>query len=194
MTQRLLAHRDPKGPRVVPILVIANLCVFLVHLTAPQLTTALALVPTHFFARPWTFLTYMFLHDGLPHLAFNMLGLYVIGAPAERLMGRGSFIMLYLISGSSGALLATAFSDRIALVGASAGVFGLMAPFARSTTSMNVGRAFSLPARFLIVLLAAWSIWSSIGAPGGNTALLAHLGGFVGGYVYHTWWEHLRRP
>lgn len=178
--------------RVIPSLVVANLIAFLLEASVPRVTNTLVWVPAMFLERPWTLLTYMFLHDGLAHLALNMLGLYVIGSTVEKHMGRGPFTTLYFLSGISGALCAMASSGRVAVVGASAAVFGLMAPFAHSRPPSNVISAFPLLARSLVILIAASSIWSSTNVLGGNAALLTHIGGFLGGCLYHMWWERGR--
>src|SRR5207302_1356521 len=78
-------------------------------------------------ARPWTFLTYMFLHAGLLHLAFNLLTLFVFGPPVEERMGSRAFLGYYLLCGLGGAALSFALMllrplDHI--VGASADASG----------------------------------------------------------------------
>src|SRR6266567_249760 len=85
-------------------LMVACLFVFLLQST---LFTSAAFVqqfgfnPLNALARPWTVLTYMFLHGGVLHLAFNMLALYVFGPPVEEPMGgrdlrRGAGVRLVL--------------------------------------------------------------------------------------------------
>src|SRR5205809_1386693 len=63
-------------------LFVANLVVFLFQMTIfvdPRFLTTFGFVPLRALAQPWTFLTYMFLHGGPLHLAFNLLALYVFG-------------------------------------------------------------------------------------------------------------------
>ena len=87
-------------------LLVANLIVFLL-----QNTIFLHLVPQFGFdpmqalTRPWTFLTYMFLHQGIGHIAFNLLALYMFGPPVEERMGSRTFLGYYLTCGVGGAAL-----------------------------------------------------------------------------------------
>ena len=71
-------------------LLVATLLVFLLQLTifaGPRFIAAFGLDPLQASARPWTFVTYMFLHGGILHLAFNLLALFVFGPPVEERMG-----------------------------------------------------------------------------------------------------------
>src|SRR5436190_939845 len=82
----------------------------------------------------WQFITFQFLHGGLSHLVLNSIGLYFFGRPLEGMLGRRDFIRLYLLSGVLGGVLQTLLglvSARFAgpMVGASAGICGLIAAF-----------------------------------------------------------------
>jgi membrane associated rhomboid family serine protease len=71
-------------------------------------------------------LTGGFLHDGLLHIAFNMLFLFFMGPMLEPAIGRLNFVVVYFVSllaGSFGALL---FSPQIPTVGASGACFGIL--------------------------------------------------------------------
>src|SRR6266550_4607033 len=83
-------------------LFVANLVVFLFQMTIfvdPRFLTMFGFVPLRALAQPWTFLTYMFLHGGPLHLAFNLLALYVFGPEVEERMGGGPFLGYYLLCG-----------------------------------------------------------------------------------------------
>ena len=74
----------------------------------------------------WRLLTATFLHAGLIHLAFNMLGLYSIGALLERIYGHTQFLLIYLVSGLAGSVASLQFSAQTKVsVGASGAVFGI---------------------------------------------------------------------
>src|SRR3954465_3231224 len=103
----------------VRTLLIANVVVFFLQMTAPQVTDAFVFVPMLAFYRPWTIVTYMFLHGGFGHILFNMLALYLFGPPVEDRLGSRRFITLYMLSGISGALLSFVFAYRAGVVGAS---------------------------------------------------------------------------
>src|SRR5678815_4282118 len=89
-------------PRLTPWvgrIMVANAVVLLLLttvFTAPVFQDLLELLPSRSAGRPWTFLTYMFVHGGLVHLAVNMLLLFVFGPPVERRMGSRAFALYYL--------------------------------------------------------------------------------------------------
>ena len=64
----------------------------------------------------WQPFTYMFIHGGIWHLAFNMFTLYFLGPETERAMGSKHFLAMYLICG----LLAGSMTDPPALAFANA--------------------------------------------------------------------------
>src|SRR2546422_2091275 len=89
-------------------LLVANLLVYLLQRTLfvdPRFQAVFGFTPLLALARPWTFLTYMFLHAGLLHLAFNLLALFVFGPPVEERMGSRAFLGYYLLCGLGGAAL-----------------------------------------------------------------------------------------
>src|SRR3954467_11505343 len=94
----------------VRTLLIANVVVFFLQMTAPQITDGLVFVPMLALYRPWTIITYMFLHGGFSHILFNMLALYFFGPDVEVRLGSKRFITLYMLSGISGALLSFLFA------------------------------------------------------------------------------------
>src|ERR1051325_8409143 len=117
-------------------LLVANLLVFLVQKTLlidPSYYAALGFEPLRAWERPWTFLTYMFLHGDLLHLIFNMLMLFMFGASVEDRMGSRTFILFYLLCGLGGALLSFILMEfaRVGLIlGASGAILGVPVAFA----------------------------------------------------------------
>jgi membrane associated rhomboid family serine protease len=73
----------------------------------------------------WRLLTSAFMHLGPEHLGFNMLVLWFVGAPLEERMGRGRFLLLYLMAGLAGAAGAILVSPCSVTVGASGALFGV---------------------------------------------------------------------
>ena len=113
-------------PRLTPWvgrLIVANAVVLLVLQTvAPALAGWLAFEPSGALTRPWTFVTYMFVHSGLLHLAFNCLFLYFLGTAVEARMGSRAFPLFYLLCGLGGAVFSLALSGLMSVspfVGAS---------------------------------------------------------------------------
>jgi len=170
-------------------LLFANVAVYLamaIGLIPPRLVNELVLVPVLVPFRPWSILTYQFLHAGAMHLLFNMIGLFFFGPRLEVRLGSRHFLGLYLGSGIAGALLSV-FTPNVAIVGASGAVFGILLGFARywPQERIYIWGVLPVPARILVIVLAVMSIWLGIGG-GGNIAHFAHLGGFLGGWLYLT--------
>lgn len=80
----------------------------------------------------WRILTAQFLHWDLAHLAFNMMGLWILGPFVETMVGAWRYICLYLLCGAGGMVIAWAFAvlgpdpTPVVMVGASASVLGLV--------------------------------------------------------------------
>jgi membrane associated rhomboid family serine protease len=148
---------------------------------------SLALTPYLLPVRPWTAITYMFLHAGTAHIFFNMLGLYIFGPPVEARLGGRRFATLYFLSGIAGALLSLV-TPYAPIVGASGAIYGTMLAFAWfwPRQPLMLWGILAIEARWLIVIFTLLSLWGArTGA--GNTAHFAHLGGFVGAWLYLRW-------
>ena len=117
-------------------LIIANAVVLLLLmtvLTSPALLEDLRFAPVGALQRPWTFVTYMFVHAGLLHLLGNMIMLFVFGAPVESRMGSRKFILYYLYCGIGAAVFAVGLSgvmNVVPFIGASGAVLGVAIAFA----------------------------------------------------------------
>lgn len=138
--------------------------------------------------KPYQLITYMFLHNGFGHIFFNMWGLYVFGMLLAPVLGRQKFLILYFVSGIVGGLLQLAATWRTPAitVGASGALFGVMMGVAMTKPDMEMYLLFfpvPIKMRTLIVIyallevLSQWQLHS-------NIAHMAHLGGFVGAYLY----------
>jgi membrane associated rhomboid family serine protease len=156
----------------------------------------------------WQLLTFQFLHGGLLHLLLNCWALYVFGRAMEETLGRRHFLLLYFGSGVFGGLVQMLGAVLLpshfggAVVGASAGVFGLVAAFA----TLFPGRQLTLLLFFVlpVTLRARHLLWFcvllalfGIVFPEGQVAHAAHLGGILMGVFYtrqiiHWQWNWLR--
>ncbi|MBI2407826.1 MAG: rhomboid family intramembrane serine protease [Gemmatimonadetes bacterium] len=167
-------------------LLIANVAVFFVQLTAPNLVEPLVFVPMLVFTHPWTIVTYMFLHGGFTHLLFNMIGLYFFGPRIEARLGPRRFVTLYFVAGISGALLSFLFAPYAGVIGASAGIFGIMLAFAHfwPREQIFIWGILPLEARWLVVITTVLALWSGFNGSRGGAADFAHLGGYAGAYLY----------
>lgn len=174
-------------------LLVANLLVFVLQLTifvGPRFLAAFGFDPLSALARPWTFFSYMFLHGGILHLAFNLLALFVFGPPVEERMGSRAFISYYLLCGVGGALLSYALALLVTVgttVGASGAIFGVALAFAWFWPDQRI-YVFPLPApipvRWLVAFLVGVSLLFAVLPASDGVAHLAHLGGFAAGFLY----------
>ncbi len=167
-------------------LLIANVVVFFIQYMAPGIADPFVFVPRAILFRPWSIVTYMFLHAGFTHILFNMIGLYFFGPQVESRIGSRRFVQLYFISGVSGALLSFLFAPRSAIVGASAAVFGVMLAFAMfwPRAQIHIWGILPIEARWLVVITTALALWSGLGGSRGGVADFAHLGGYVGAFIF----------
>jgi membrane associated rhomboid family serine protease len=173
-------------------LIVANAVVLLL-LTAlvPGLRQNLVFTPDlpDAFHRPWTFATYMFVHAGLLHLAFNMLVLYSLGTRVEERMGGRSFILFYLYCGLGGALFSLGLSSiqPYPIAGASAAVLGVAVAFAMFWPDAEL-MVFPFPwpirARTLVIALLAIDLVFALFVRGDDVAHIAHLGGAVFAFLF----------
>src|SRR5258708_26414 len=60
-------------------LIFANIGVFFLQMVAPDLLNPFVFVPMLVLSRPWSIVTYMFLHGGVMHILFNMIALFFFG-------------------------------------------------------------------------------------------------------------------
>ena len=174
-------------------LIIANAVVLLLLLTiftSPALVEALRFAPGEVLRRPWTFVTYMFVHAGLLHLLGNMLMLFVFGPPVEHRLGGRAFILYYLYCGIGAAVLSLALSGIMSsapFVGASGAVLGVGVAYAMLWPDAEL-LVFPLPtpvkARTFIVVVIGLDIVFSQVTPRDGIAHLAHVGGAAFGYLF----------
>ena len=181
-------------------LLVANVLVFVVVQPGTLLYGLLTLFPPavigidRFYIpampfRPWTAVTYMFLHAGFGHVFFNMIGLFFFGPRLEARLGPKGFLWLYFLSGLGGAAFSFIFSFGAPVVGASAAVYGILIGFAMYWPRENIYIWGVLPvqARWLAAALVFISLYSGISGSGGGVAHFAHLGGLAVGAGYLRW-------
>jgi membrane associated rhomboid family serine protease len=177
-------------------LLLANGIVYLLAIslfTGHWFTDLLQFSPRAAGREPWTFVTYMFVHFGFLHLAFNMLMLFVFGPAVEDRMGR-AFILYYVLCGLGGAafsFVVAAFTTVDPFGGASAAVLGVALAFAYywpDTEMFVFPLPFPIKAKWLVAVLATidFALAAYLAETGGSdgTAHLAHLGGLVAGFAY----------
>ncbi|MEO8201943.1 MAG: rhomboid family intramembrane serine protease [Gemmatimonadota bacterium] len=167
-------------------LIVANVAMFFIASFSPQLYNMLVLVPAEILRYPWTPITYLFLHASGTHILFNMIGLFFFGPRVESRLGGKNFLGLYFAAGIGGALLSLVYPN-VPIVGASGAIFGVTLAFARywPRDQIYIWGILPIEARWLVIILTAMSLYGARNAgTGGGIAHFAHLGGFLGGYLY----------
>lgn len=161
-------------------LIAANVGVFLLQQAFGRAMDIFVFHPALILARPWSAVTYMFMHAGVWHLFFNMLGLYFFGPALENRLGGRHFVALYFASGLAGAALSFLMPSFI--VGASGATFGVFLGFAYywPRERIMIWGVLPVEARVLVGVMTAVSLFGI----GGGIAHFAHLGGFLGAFIY----------
>jgi membrane associated rhomboid family serine protease len=172
-------------------LLITNVVMFLITSSSQALFRELWFYPPIAIYRPWTIVTYMFLHGGVGHLFFNMLGLFFFGPRLESRLGGKAFLWLYFLSGIGGALFQTVFASAAPMVGASGAIYGLLIAFAYYWPREKILVMFVLPMEIwlAVTLYVIYSLYAGMGNVAGGIAHFAHLGGAGVGFAFLKWWE-----
>ena len=195
---------DDSGRRTVPlvtyVLIVMNVLFFLVELSGGDaFIMKWAFVPSRFLANPVgefaTLFTSMFMHAGWLHLGGNMLYLWIFGDNVEDRFGHGKFIIFYLLCGLGATFAQLMFSlgsnvPNLGASGAIAGVLGayiMMFPQGRVRV-LQGQQIIQVSALIAIGLWIVLQLFSGIGsiagaADTGGVAYMAHVGGFVTGFV-----------
>jgi membrane associated rhomboid family serine protease len=176
----------------VSLIIFANVAVFLAQLFAERtgnlplliVLNDLVLQPNQILAKPWTLVSYMFLHAGPGHIFFNMLSLFFFGPRLEAHMSSRKFLGLYLVSGISGGLLSWVFTPSARIVGASGAVFGVMFGYARYWPRDQIFLMFvPMQVRVAVIVMTLLNLFGGFSG-GDQVAHFAHLGGFGGAFLY----------
>jgi membrane associated rhomboid family serine protease len=179
---------------LIRVLLAANIGAFFLQNVTGGLTEMFAFIPQLAFRRPWTVVTYMFLHGGFMHIAFNMLALFFFGPRVEARLGTRNFATLYFLSGIAGAVLSFALGPRAPIIGASGAVFGVMMAFAHfwPNEPIHIWGIIPVPARILVILTTVFALFSGFGGSRSGVAHFAHLGGYAGAFLYLKWLDRTR--
>ena len=190
----------PITPPIIKNLIIANAVVFLAQGLFPWINLYGAATPADFWVHGfiWQAFTYMWLHGGLWHIAFNMLALWMFGSQLALTWGEQRFLRYYLVCGVGAGLVIVTLpylpwlagwsipgdSLVIPTVGASGAVMGVLLAFSFTwpdRTIMLIFPPIPLKAIWLIPLL----FFMEFAGPAAATISHAgHLGGVVVGWIY----------
>ncbi len=161
----------------------------------------------------WRLLTFQFLHSQVSiwHVALNMFGLYVFGGMVEQYLGRKRYLAFYIICGICGGLMYLILNGlglaglrlpgvlsndpRTPLVGASAGVFGVILACAHIAPQARIMLLFPpipLPLKVFAYGYVAFALFNLLVGGGNAGGDAAHIGGAIAG-AYFIRNSHLLR-
>ena len=147
-----------------------------------------------FLTRPWTLITYFFVHERFFHILFNMLFLYWFGKIIKEFLGGSKVVNLYVLGGLAGGVFYILiyntipfFAERIdssMMLGASAGVFAVVVGAATFMPNYTILLMFIGPVRikYIAIFYVILAFAQTTGANAGGE--LAHLGGAALGFFY----------
>ena len=182
-------------PPITLALIVLNVLIYLLSLaTGSEIVRVFGLWPpgSDGTFHVWQLITYSFLHGSPMHIGFNMLAVWMFGAPLERRWGELRYLLTYLLSVVVAAMTQIAVSGYLmhasgAVIGASGGVFGLLLAFAlyfptRAITLVFLPM-FPIPARTFVLGYGAIELILGVTNTSAGVAHFAHLGGLFGGWL-----------
>jgi len=206
---------DNSSRRTVPIvtyaLILLNVLFFFVELTSGDaFIQKWAFVPSRFLGNPGagflTLFTSMFMHAGWVHLGGNMLYLWIFGDNVEDRFGHIKYLIFYLLCGLAATFAQLAFNmgSNIPNLGASGAIAGVLGSyilmFPQERVKVLLGNSITtVPALIVIggwIVLQFFSGVASISstADTGGVAFMAHIGGFVAGFLLTFLFRGNSRP
>lgn len=146
--------------------------------------------------RPWTFITYQFMHSMTNwfHLIFNMLVLYWFGRIFQEYLGNQKLLATYLLGGLAGGVIfllaynvLPVFTDALPytnLIGASASVLAILVGAATLLPDYSIRLLLigNVRLKYIALVLVVIDLLSLAGSNSGGH--FAHLGGAIWGFVY----------
>lgn len=152
--------------------------------------------PGNLLLKPWTLITYQFLHYDFLHILFNLLWLFWMGKIFAEYLGMKKLLSVYILGGIAGAILFIIayntfplFSNSVShaqALGASASVLAITVAIAAFVPDYTVHLMFLGPVRLKYIALVS-ILLDIISISGSNAGgHIAHLGGAIFGFVYAT--------
>jgi membrane associated rhomboid family serine protease len=200
-------RRPARFPLVTVALIVANILVFIWEIGADDAAiTRFAVVPaTLMHGHGWlTPFTAMFMHAGFLHIIGNMLFLQAFAPAVEDTMGRGRFLVFYLLGGlaATAAQVAIQPASTIPELGASGAIAAVMGAFLvtypadRIKVLMVFGWFVDVAYLPAFLLVGVWLLMQLLNqtaavvqAETGGVAYAAHVGGCLYGIVTARFFE-----
>jgi membrane associated rhomboid family serine protease len=138
----------------------------------------------------WQLATYMFLHQGIGHILFNMLALWMFGTEFERLWGTRRFLNFYFFCGIGAGLCVILGNylfgnPDVGTVGSSGAIYGILLASAVMWPDRQMLFYFLIPIKmkYFVAIIGAIAFLNSFN-PASPVSDVAHLGGMLFGYVF----------
>lgn len=200
------SERESNGMGMLWGLIIINVVMYFMAYPGSELYYRLALHCVRGNFKFIQLVTAGFLHYDFMHILFNMYGLYIFGKLVAPYLSAGRFLALYLAGVLCGnaLFLALNLNARVSLVGASGAVCAVMMAAAMLEPDQRFVMLFlpftPIKTSTLIVCYTIMEVIMALTSTQSTVAHLAHLGGFVGGYLLvkavrrgNVTWDPFRR-
>ena len=185
---------------VAVFLVMAVLQIIAVLSNNPNISSSVVdflAVPASFSSlilKPWTVITYMFLHESFWHILFNMLWLYWFGRIFSDYLDQKKLVSVYILGGLSGALLYIlsfnifpAFSETLHVsiaLGASASIMAIVVATAAYVPDYTVHLFLLGRVKIKYIAIGIFLLTSVFDFSTNTGGKIAHIGGAIFGFVY----------
>ena len=177
-----------KSSKVVKTIFYVNILAFLLTMAFPTfMYSNMSMYDTDSqFYHIYQLLTYQFMHQGIMHIAFNMIVLLSFGPMVEEILGERKMWISYLLCGISGAMLHVGMTNYVdvPLVGASASIWGILVIFSLYYPNQKLYLFFLLgmKAKYLVSALFIVEVVSAI-YMSDNVSHYGHIGGAIMGLL-----------
>jgi membrane associated rhomboid family serine protease len=150
-----------------------------------------------FLTRPWTIITYSFMHDlsGILHILFNLITLYWFGRLFVEYLGSDKLVALYILGAISGAVLYLIayntipyFVDRASMISGMVGASAAINAIVVATAVLLPDYTFfmmligPIKIKYIAAIIVFLSFLGTVGSNSGGN--IAHIGGALMGFIY----------
>lgn len=150
------------------------------------------------FIQPWRWITYQYVHGDAWHIFLNLLGIYFLVPPLERIWGARNTFIFYTLGGIAGGALfglISVFVPVAGLIGASGSIFAMLGALALLNPEMQILLFFVFPISIRLLAVLLGLLWFLTVISSGNPTDAAHLGGLAFGFAAPYWgrdvWKNL---
>jgi membrane associated rhomboid family serine protease len=135
----------------------------------------------------WQLGTYIFLHQDLFHIFFNLFSLWMFGGELENYWGSKKFLFYFLYCGIGAGIVTVLLSSYPLIIGASGAIWGILLAFGWLFPNRPILLIFfptPIPAKYMVIIFGFLELYFSRMGTGGVIAYLTHLGGVIFGFFY----------